>query len=137
MTYAGDLTPEQAWQELADDPATVLVDCRTRPEWEFVGVPDLAELGKQTVLVEWQTYPSGVVNPEFVEQLRSGGVTEENRLIFLCRSGARSISAAEAATAAGLGPAYNVLEGFEGPTGPDGHRGAVGWRARKLPWRQP
>ena len=56
--------------------------------------------------------------------------------MFLCRSGVRSVAAAQAATAAGLGPAYNVLEGFEGDVGADGHRGHSGWRAAGLPWRQ-
>lgn len=136
VTYAGDLTPEQAWQRLAEDPGAVLVDCRTQPEWEFVGVPDLSELGKQTVLVEWQTYPTGAVNSAFVDQLRARGVTADHPVIFLCRSGQRSISAAEAATAAGLEPSYNILEGFEGPVDARGHRGSIGWRARDLPWRQ-
>jgi rhodanese-related sulfurtransferase len=46
------------------------------------------------------------------------------------------VAAAKAATAAGLGPAYNVLEGFEGGLDSEGHRGRTGWRARGLPWRQ-
>ena len=57
-------------------------------------------------------------------------------MIFLCRSGARSISAAEAATAAGIAPSYNVLEGFEGQLDETGHRGVTGWRAEGLPWKQ-
>ena len=46
------------------------------------------------------------------------------------------VVAAEAATAAGIGPSYNVLDGFEGGLDAEGHRGAVGWRALGLPWRQ-
>lgn len=136
MTYAGDITPEQAWSILRDDPTSVLVDVRTTAEWQFVGLPDPSELGKQTVLVEWSTFPSGDLNQSFVDQLRDAGVDDERTVLFICRSGQRSIGAAEAATAAGLGPAYNILDGFEGALGPDGHRGAVGWRAVGLPWRQ-
>jgi rhodanese-related sulfurtransferase len=102
-----------------------------------VGVPDLRELGRQAQLVEWSQYPTGQLNPRFLDQLRAAGVTEQTPVVFLCRSGQRSIGAAQAATAAGLGPAYNVLEGFEGATGPDGHRGHEGWRADGLPWVQP
>ena len=40
--YAGDITPEEAWKLLVDDPEAVLVDCRTDAEWRFVGVPDLS-----------------------------------------------------------------------------------------------
>ena len=57
-------------------------------------------------------------------------------MLFLCRSGVRSIAAAQAATAAGITPAYNITEGFEGPLDDAGHRGGAGWKATGLPWRQ-
>ncbi|WP_024795794.1 rhodanese-like domain-containing protein [Tomitella biformata] len=135
MGYAGDITPEQAWQMLAEHPDAVLVDVRTAAEWQFVGVPDTAELGRPALLVEWVGFPSGAPNQGFVEQLREHGI-ESGPVIFVCRSGQRSIGAAIAATDAGLGPAYNVLDGFEGGLDENGRRGAVGWRAVGLPWRQ-
>lgn len=136
MSYAGDVTIEQAWAALRDDPRAVLVDCRTEAEWSFVGVPDVSELGKQAVLIEWVGYPGGVPNGRFVEQLREAGIGDDARVLFLCRSGQRSIGAAEAATAAGIAKAYNILDGFEGAVDDRGHRGAVGWRAAGLPWKQ-
>lgn len=136
MSYAGDLTPQEAWRILADDPSSVLVDCRTRAEWSYVGVPDLTEVEKQTVFIEWVSFPDGAQNSDFVEQLRAAGVTDDQQVVFLCRSGQRSIGAAEAATADGVAQAYNVLDGFEGAVDPEGHRGAVGWKALGLPWRQ-
>lgn len=136
MTYAGDLTPRQAWQRLAGNPKAVLVDCRTRAEWSFVGVPDLAELGKRTVFAEWNTYPEGTPNADFVDELRDAGIADDDEVIFLCRSGQRSIAAAQAATQAGIANSYNVLDGFEGGIDERGHRGQVGWRAEDLPWRQ-
>ncbi|MDF0530937.1 rhodanese-like domain-containing protein [Tsukamurella sp. 8F] len=136
MTYAGDLTPTEAWKLLADDPSAVLVDCRTDAEWNYVGVPDLTELGKKLVLAQWQTFPDGALNPRFVADLRRSGVPDGAPVAFICRSGQRSIGAAEAATRAGIGPSYNVLDGFEGALDETGHRGAAGWRADGLPWRQ-
>ena len=136
MSYAGDLTPQQAWDLLVSDEGAVLVDVRTDAEWRYVGIPDDAALDGRAALVEWVSYPSGQPNPRFLEQLADAGVTAGRPVVFLCRSGVRSIAAARAATAAGLGPAYNVLEGFEGDVGPDGHRGHTGWRAAGLPWRQ-
>ncbi|MBE7701696.1 rhodanese-like domain-containing protein [Oerskovia sp. Sa1BUA8] len=133
--YAGDLTPEQAWTLLQNDPSAVLVDVRTDAEWRFVGVPDQSSTGREPVLTQWVDV-AGRPNPSFVADLRAAGVTPERPVVFLCRSGARSIGAAKAATAAGLGPAYNVLEGFEGALDTAGHRGADGWRAAGLPWTQ-
>ncbi|MFT3716128.1 MAG: rhodanese-like domain-containing protein [Gordonia sp. (in: high G+C Gram-positive bacteria)] len=136
MSYAGDVTPKQAWETLSDDPKAVLVDCRTRAEWNYVGVPDVSSLGKQTVFIEWIDFPNGALNPRFVDELRAAGVDDDSRVYFICRSGQRSIGAAEAATAAGVAEAYNVLDGFEGGLDADGHRGGTGWRAENLPWRQ-
>lgn len=134
--YAGDLTPRQAWELLADDDAALLVDVRTEAEWAYVGVPDTSDLGRELVRVQWQRFADGARNPDFVEQLRAAGASGSTPLVFLCRSGVRSVAAAQAATQAGLGPSYNVQEGFEGALDDDGHRGRDGWRAEGLPWRQ-
>ncbi|MHB1490935.1 MAG: rhodanese-like domain-containing protein [Cellulomonas sp.] len=134
--YTGDLTPQQAWDLLAADPDAVLVDVRTEAEWRYVGVPDVTPLGRPAVFVEWVAYPGGAPNAAFVDQVRAAGLTPGRPVLFLCRSGARSIAAARAATAAGLGPAYNVLDGFEGNLDAESHRGDQGWRAAGFPWTQ-
>ncbi|PTR31060.1 rhodanese-related sulfurtransferase [Rhodococcus sp. OK519] len=138
MSYAGDITPQQAWELLREHPDAVLVDVRTDAEWRYVGVPDTSSIDRRTVLLEWVSYPTGARNESFVDQLVEAGIDNgsERPVIFLCRSGQRSIGAAEAATAAGIGPAYNVLDGFEGGLGSDGRRGVSGWRAVGLPWTQ-
>ena len=134
--HAGDVDPSEAYAELQADSDAVLVDVRTSAEWSYVGQPDLGQIGKPVIFLEWQHFPDGTLNGSFVEQLREAGVVEGVPVYFLCRSGARSAAAAEAATAAGLGPAYNVSDGFEGPLGPDGHRTVSGWKVAGLPWRQ-
>ena len=55
MSYAGDITPEQAWKLLGENPEAVLVDVRTDAEWRFVGVPDLSSLGREVVYLEWNS----------------------------------------------------------------------------------
>jgi rhodanese-related sulfurtransferase len=134
--YAGDVEPSEAYAELQADTDAVLVDVRTSAEWSYVGQPHLAQSGKQVIFLEWQHFPDGTLNGTFVEQLREAGVVEGVPVYFLCRSGVRSAAAAKAATVAGLGPAYNVSDGFEGPLGGDGHRDVAGWKAAGLPWRQ-
>lgn len=136
MSYAGDVTPQDAYAALAADEDAVLVDVRTTAEWSYVGLPDLSGIGKRVVCVEWQRFPDGAVNGDFVDQLQDVGLPDGAPIYFLCRSGVRSVAAAEAATAAGLGPAYNVLDGFEGPHDDQGHRSVAGWKNTDLPWRQ-
>lgn len=137
MSYAGDLTPEEAFGLLASRPDAILVDVRTRAEWSYVGVPDLSGVGRELVLSEWVTFPDGTRNPRFLDEVSAAAADKSAPVVFLCRSGVRSVAAAKAATAAGFGAAYNVTEGFEGPSDEAGHRGtAAGWKVRGLPWTQ-
>src|SRR5687768_1061000 len=119
-----DVSPEQVWDALRSDPAAELVDVRTDAEWSWVGLPDLGEAGKKPVLISWQLPPKMEVNAAVVAQLRQAGLTPDRKLYFLCRSGARSLSAAKAAVAAGFANSFNVAGGFEGPLDEAGHRGA-------------
>lgn len=135
-SYAGDVSPVDTYVALQTQAHAVMVDVRTSAEWSYVGLPDLTEIGKRVIFLEWQRFPDGALNGSFVEQLREAGVGEGVPLYFLCRSGARSAAAAKAATAAGLGPAYNVSDGFEGQLDEDGHRTVSGWKSAGLPWRQ-
>ena len=132
-----DISPEDTWEALKNDPDAVLVDVRTDAEWNFVGLAELGEAGKQPVLIPWQVYPSMQVNGAFLEHLARAGATPRHKLYFICRSGARSMSAGLAAQAGGFPHCFNVADGFEGPPDAEGHRGQIaGWTAAGLPWRQ-
>jgi rhodanese-related sulfurtransferase len=111
-------------------PGAKLVDVRTRAELDWVGrVPDAVE-------IEWNTYPEGERNPNFLVQLKHQ-VNSEALVMFLCRSGGRSNAAAKLAAESGYAEAYNILEGFEGDRDAHQQRNTVGgWRAAGLPWTQ-
>ncbi len=129
LAYAGALLPAEA-QALREAAAAIIVDVRSRAELDFVGrIPGSVE-------IELKTWPGMQANPDFVQQLKQA-VPADAKVMFICRSGARSHDAAMAAKAAGYDAAYNVLEGFEGDRDPSGHRNTVGgWRAAGLPWTQ-
>ena len=130
LPYVGALLPAEAFELMQKAPGAKLVDVRTRAEWDYVGrIPG-------AVQIEWQTYPGGQPNPGFLRELEAQ-VDKESLVMFICRSGARSHSAAVAATGAGYSQAFNVLEGFEGDKDEHGHRNTIGgWRAAGLPWVQ-
>ena len=136
MNYTADLSPAEAWELLAEDPAAVLIDVRTTAEWAFVGVPDTSELGRDVAFLQWTTFPGGARNEEFAAQLEEAGWAKDQPLLFLCRSGQRSQGAASTAIELGWERAYNVAEGFEGNLDEAGHRGVGGWKSAGLPWRQ-
>jgi len=133
MSYAGDLSPQEAWAKLED--GAILVDVRTEGEWAHIGIPDTAAAGSTRngpVFIQW-TLAGGIPNTQFIEQLKQQApAAEDTELVFLCRSGARSVAAAIAATDAGF-TSYNVLEGFEGEPDRHGDRTVNGWKNRGLP----
>ena len=136
-----DVPVLETWGRLNADPKAVLVDVRTRAEWAFVGVPDLSSLGRETVLMEWQTFPDNRTVPDFKdrldETLKARGVEKDDQIFFICRSGVRSLKAAEAMAASGYRRCYNVAEGFEGPIDTNRHRNQIaGWRQAELAWVQ-
>ena len=126
--YAGNVPPELAWQWLQSGEA-VLVDVRTDAEREWVGkVPG-------AIAVAWKQWPGMALNTSFDAQLLAA-VPQGRKVVLLCRSGVRSVVAAQRATSLGL-QAYNILEGFEGDVDGGGQRGNLGgWRLRGLPWHQ-
>ena len=132
-----NISPKATFEALQKEPDAQLIDVRTDAEWQYVGIPDLRTAGKQAILVSWQYFPSGNVNAHFVDELRDAGLNPGQTLFFLCRSGVRSMAAAQAAAAAGFASVFNIADGFEGPPDRLGHRGSVsGWKADALPWRQ-
>ena len=134
--FVGDVSCQEAWRVLEGTERAVLVDVRTRAEWSYVGLPDLASLNRPVIQVEWQSFPSGERNPAFVDEVIARGVRPEQPVYLLCRSGVRSAAAAEALAARGY-TTYNVADGFEGQLDATGHRGSRnGWKVAGLPWKQ-
>jgi rhodanese-related sulfurtransferase len=130
MSYAGDLTPHEAWEKL--EKGAILVDVRTEGEWAHIGIPDTKATDNDPLFIQW-TFPGGIPNPDFITDLSQQAPEDKStELVFLCRSGQRSIAAAIAATQAGF-TSYNVLEGFEGEPDRYGERTVNGWKNRGLP----
>jgi rhodanese-related sulfurtransferase len=130
LPYEGAVLPAEAYELVQKAPGAKIVDVRTRAELDFVGrIADSVE-------IEWQGYPGGRPNPDFLAQL-GRQVDKEALVMFICRSGARSHAAAAAAAGAGYTQCYNVLEGFQGDKDSRGQRDTVGgWRVAGLPWYQ-
>ncbi|MHA3913901.1 rhodanese-like domain-containing protein [Halovulum sp. GXIMD14793] len=142
ISQVGSCSPVEAWEILKQDKSAILVDVRSRPEWSFVGVPDLSSLGKTVVLTEWRAFPDMQVNAGFVDQMFADQSEAPSQILFICRSGARSLDAAQTVSAAlaerGEDVACsNVDQGFEGDLDADRHRATVnGWKHAGLPWQQ-
>ena len=128
LGYAGDVTVQQAFDQWQAGGA-VLVDIRSDAEREWVGfVPG-------AVLLPFKQWPGMALNPDFDAGLQAAA-SNGQKLLLLCRSGVRSVAAAERAAALDI-EAYNILEGFEGEADASEQRGTLGgWRVHGLPWQQ-
>jgi rhodanese-related sulfurtransferase len=135
--------PKDAFAILQNDDKAVLIDVRTKPELDFVGCVDTAKFAAKSVFLQWKIYPDMAMNHNFVDELDnivkstfSDDNPEEIKLLFLCRSGARSLEASMFMSDLGY-DCHNIVGGFEGDVDENGQRGnKSGWKAANLPWRQ-
>ena len=137
--YAGDVSCADAWQALAQDPRSVLIDVRTQVEWQLIGKPDLSSVEKEHVYLQWLTMQG--VNKNFVAELQAAleerDIPRDAPLYFICQSGGRSKMAAMQCTQLGYTQCFNMFEGFEGDLDEHQHRNSVnGWKVAGLPWTQ-
>lgn len=129
--FSGHITPAQAhaWQQSGEG---VIIDVRTEAERAWVGeVPGAIGLS-------WREWPDMQPNAGFDAAIGAIAAQHPGRkLLFLCRSGVRSVDAARRAAELGLENCYNILEGFEGDLDEQRQRGRrSGWRYHGLPWVQ-
>ena len=110
---------------------------RTKPEWKFIGEPDLSSINKKTIFISWHIYPEMKINSLFENQITESNIKKNDNLFLICRSGSRSSDAAEFLTSHGFTNCFNVKDGFEGEIGPNHQRSTInGWKYCKLPWKQ-
>jgi rhodanese-related sulfurtransferase len=137
--YAGDVSGQEAWDVLAINPNAILVDVRTKIEWQLIGQPDLSSLGGEPVYLQWVTMEG--INADFITELKTAleerGAAADAPLYFMCQSGGRSKMSAMQCTELGYSQCYNIAEGFEGDLDERRHRNSVsGWKVAGLPWTQ-
>ena len=88
-----------------------LIDTRSDIEWKSTGIPDLSSINKETNLINW----GPVLDQTFFEQYKNfllSSFNQNDNLLFICRSGSRSLMAAQFAIKFGFENSYNIFEGF-------------------------
>ena len=88
-----------------------LIDTRSDIEWKSTGIPDLSSINKETILINW----GPVLDQIFFEQYKNfllTSFTKNDNLLFICRSGSRSLMAAQFAIRFGFKNSFNIFEGF-------------------------
>ena len=88
-----------------------LIDTRSDLEWKTTGIPDLSSINKETYLINW----APVLDQTFFEQYKKFLLIKFNQkdsLFFICRSGSRSLMAAQFAIEFGFKNSFNIHDGF-------------------------
>jgi rhodanese-related sulfurtransferase len=126
-----NLTPEASWALLQQSAKAIMIDVRTTIEHSFIGHPP------EAVHIAWKEYPGMKLNEDFLSQVNNLVKDKNTPVLLLCRSGQRSLAAAELLDESGYFHVVNILEGFEGVLDGNKHRGNIdGWKYHNLPWTQ-
>jgi len=132
-----NISSQECFEKLSIEVYSHLIDVRTKPEWVYVGVPDLSLINKKVIFISWQVYPKMEINKFFENQILELNIKKDSNLYFMCRSGNRSYSAAEFLVSRGFSNCFNVIDGFEGKLNHERQRALIdGWQFNNLPWKQ-
>jgi rhodanese-related sulfurtransferase len=144
------LDASEAYKKITDNADKVLfIDVRTRAEINFLGMPESVDANIPYMnMNEWYAWNDKKqnfkleVNSQFVEALKqrlaAKGLTKNDTVILMCRSGSRSAKAVNLLAKNGFTQVYTVIDGYEGDKSKaadkKGQRVMNGWKNAGLPW---
>ncbi|MBL4738637.1 MAG: hypothetical protein COC18_03005 [Pelagibacteraceae bacterium] len=111
---------------LITKPNSVLLDVRTKEEWDTIGKPDGEKIGLKTYFLSIQFGDERIFNENFIQEFKNLKINQDKNILITCRSGARSQFAAELLTKENY-TCVNISDGFEG------NQENVGWKKSDLP----
>ena len=111
---------------LMAEPNRVLLDVRTKEEWDKIGKPDGEKIGLKTYFLSIQFGNERIFNENFILEFKNLAINQDKNILIICRSGARSQFAAELLTKENYA-CVNISDGFEG------NQENVGWKKCDLP----
>ena len=111
---------------LMAEPNSVLLDVRTKEEWNTIGKPDGEKIGLKTYFLSIQFGNEMIFNENFIQEFKNLAINQDKNILIICRSGARSQFAAELLTKENY-TCVNISDGFEG------NQENVGWKKCDLP----
>ena len=100
---------------IKEKPKSILLDVRTREEWDQIGKPDGDKIGIKTYFLSSQ-FQGRIINENFIKEFENFKIDKNCEILVMCGSGNRSQRAAELLTEKGF-KCLNVSDGFRGDGG--------------------
>ena len=94
---------------LKTDATKILLDVRTKGEWDTAGKPDGEKIGLKTYFLEIRRDAFF----DFVKEFKDFKIDQKNEILVICKSGERSQITAELLSKENY-KAINISDGFEG-----------------------
>jgi len=111
---------------LMTEPNNILLDVRTKEEWEAIGKPDGEKIGLKTYFLSIQFGKERIFNENFIQEIKNLNISKDQEILIICRSGIRSQLAAELLAKESY-TCSNISDGFEG------NNKNIGWKKCELP----
>ena len=112
---------------LMAEPNSVLLDVRTKEEWETIGKPEGEKIGLKTYFLSIQFGRQRDFNENFIQEFKNLEINQDKNILVICRSGTRSQFVAELLNQKENYTCINISDGFEG------NQENVGWKRCGLP----
>ena len=128
MSEILEVPSKQIKKYLEKNSNAILLDVRTDQEWEKIGKPAAEELGIATHFLSYLIGEKRIPNENFEQQFLDLNIDKSKTIMCICRSGARSLRAAEIIKDLGY-ETVNISDGFEGSSAIQ----EMGWKANNIP----
>ena len=111
---------------LKKNPKCILLDVRTKEEWDTIGKPNGEKIGLKTHFLSIQFGEERIFNENFIQEFKNLNISQDHEILNMCRSGGRSQVTAELLAKENY-TCSNISDGFEG------NQENVGWKNCDLP----
>ena len=120
------ISSKEIKEYLKKNPKCILLDVRTKEEWDTIGKPDGEKIGLKTYFLSIQFGDERIFNENFIQEFKNLNISQDHEILNMCKSGVRSQVAAELLTKENY-TSSNISDGFEG------NQENAGWQNCDLP----
>jgi len=107
-----ELLTKDIQQFIKQNPNSVLIDVRSKEEWENVGKPDGNKINLETYFLSIKNI-QGEININFVEEFKGLKIDREKEILVMCKAGGRSLLVSNLLDKESYN-CINISDGFEG-----------------------